>query len=385
MALARSAQPEPAADGDPLAWWLGELRELLPRRWRERGPRRPTLVLQLERPFVRVYERRGRRLESLGSLVLPEAMGPGDAMPGGGGALPRAEERLRRALDRHKEATVLLLGEQDALTCVDLLPASAEGELARIMAHKLDLLTPWSAEQGYAAQKVVGRRRDGTLEVLLAAAPKAELDRLLLQLAALGVIPASVDVALDQDPLRAAGIDLLRGGTPERRGRGLLAFLLALSLAGVAAGVGWAGWEIYQRQERADAQDRLVAEAEQRLADVPELRRRLKAMQAQARFLADDRRSRPSPLLVLEALSRLLPDTVWLTEITLEDRELVMAGMAEDASTLIPLVEGAPEFEQVRFRAPSTRVTARGVDGGEREVERFALRAVVVPTAEPSL
>ncbi|HEX6010632.1 MAG TPA: PilN domain-containing protein [Geminicoccaceae bacterium] len=383
MALARSPQPEPVSGG-PLAWWLGELRELLPRRWRERGPRRPSLVLQLERPFVRVYERRGRRLESLGSLVLPEATGPADAMSGDA-AVPRVEERLRRALDRHKGATVLLLGEQDALTCVDLLPASAEGELTRIMAHKLDLLTPWSAEQGFAAQKVVGRRRDGTLEVLLAAAPKAELDRLLLQLAALGVTPASVDVAPDQDPLRAAGVDLLRGGTPERLGQALLIFLLALSLAGVAAGVGWAGWEIYQRQERVAVQDRLVAELGQRLADVPELRRRLEAMQAQARFLADDRRSRPSPLLVLEALSRLLPDTVWLTEITLEDRELAVAGMAEDASTLIPLVEGAPEFEQVRFQAPSTRVTARSVDGGEREVERFALRAVVVPTAEPSL
>jgi general secretion pathway protein L len=384
MALARPAQPEPATGGGLLAWWLGELRELLPRRWRERGPPRPTLALQLERPFVRVYERRGRRLESLGSLVLPEATGPAGATSGEGAA-PRVEERLRRALDRHKDTAVLLLGEQDALTCVDLLPASAEGELARIMAHKLDLLTPWSAEQGYAAQKVVDRRRDGTLEVLLAAAPKPELDRLLLQLAALGATPASVDVALDEDPLRAAGVDLLRGGAPERRGRGLLAFLLALSLAGVAAGAGWAGWEIYQRQGRAAAQDRLAAEVEQRLADVPELRRRLEAMRAQARFLADDRRGRPSPLLVLEALSRLLPDTVWLTEITLEDRGIVVAGMAEDASTLIPLVEGAPEFEQVRFQAPSTRVTFRGIDGDEREVERFALRAVVVPTAEPSL
>ena len=59
--------------------------------------------------------------------------------------------------------------------------------------------------------------------------------------------------------------------------------------------------------------------------------------------------------------------------------------MAEDASTLIPLVEGAPEFEQVRFQAPSTRVTVRGADDGEREVERFALRAVVDPAAEPGL
>ena len=101
-------------------------------------------------------------------------------------APPQLEPRLRRALARHKDATLLVLGEDDALTCTDLLPAAAEGDLARIMGHKLDLLTPWSAEQGYAAQKVLGRRRDGMLEVLVAAASRPRLDELLRGLAARG-------------------------------------------------------------------------------------------------------------------------------------------------------------------------------------------------------
>ena len=118
---------------------------MLPRRWRQAAPRRHTLVLQVERPFARVYERRGRRLESVGSLVL------GDASPGT--PTPPVEFRLRQALARHKNATVLVLGEDDALTITDALPAAAEGDIARIMAHKLDLLTPWSAEQGYTARR----------------------------------------------------------------------------------------------------------------------------------------------------------------------------------------------------------------------------------------
>ena len=133
-----------------------------------------------------------------------------------------------------------MLGEQDALTCVDLLPASAEGDLAKIMAHKIDLLTPWSAELGYAAQKIMARRRDGMLEVLVAAAARADLDRVLRQLAAVGVKPASVDVAIDKEPGRSAGLDLLHGTTPEprRRGRVVLAVsaLLVLALAGAGAG-----------------------------------------------------------------------------------------------------------------------------------------------------
>jgi general secretion pathway protein L len=203
----------------------------------------------------------------------------------------------------------------------------------------------------------------------------------------LGVRPAAVDVALPGgEGARTAGVDLLRGGGggPVRRGPGLLRMLILLLTLALMVGAGLVGWQIYQRQRMLAEQARLAAGLEQRLADLPELRARIEAMRAQARFLADDRSSRPSPLLVLEALSRLLPDTVWLTEATLDGNEVAVSGMAEDASALIPLVEAAPEFEQVRFQAPSTRVTVRGVDGAERQVERFALRAVVDPAAEPA-
>ena len=303
MALARPGQPEP--DGGFLAWWLGELRGLLPRRWREAGQRRHTLLLQVERPFARVYERRGRRLESVGSLVVPDG--------GAEASSPQLEPRLRRTLAQHKDATLLVLGEDDALTCTDLLPAAAEGDLARIMGHKLDLLTPWSAEQGYAAQKVLGRRRDGMLEVLVAAASRPRLDELLRGLAAVGVRPAAVDVALAGDGQRTAGVDLLRGSTPERRGPRLLGILFVTLLLAVAGSVVLVGWQIYQGQHLLAEQTRLADGLEQRLSDLPELRMRVDALRAQARFLADDRGSRPSPLLVLEVLSRLLPDTVWLT------------------------------------------------------------------------
>src|SRR3954447_248920 len=116
MALARSGRQE--ADPGLLSWWIEELRALLPRRWRQAAPRRHTLLLQVERPFARVYERRGPRLQSVGSLGL------GGASPGT--RPPPVETRLRQALARHKTATVLLLGGGDALPGTDALPAAAE-------------------------------------------------------------------------------------------------------------------------------------------------------------------------------------------------------------------------------------------------------------------
>lgn len=375
MALARPG-PQATAGGF-LDWWLGELRALLPRRWRETAQRRFGIVLVLERPYLRVYERRGRRLAMLGSIVLPD--------PAVGGASPSIEARLRRAIERHRDSIVLMLGEDDALICTDVLPAAAENDLNRIMGHKLDLLTPWSAEQSYATQKVLGRRRDGMLEILLAVASRERTDALLRVLAGLEVHPAAVDVALPGPDQRGAGLDLLQKKTGERRGPRLLAILLWSVLIALGVLVGLIGWQIYQRHQLLREQTALVAGLEQRLGDLPELRNRIEALRAQARFFADDRSSRPSPLLVLEVLSRLLPDTVWLTEVTLDGRELSISGLAEDASALIPLVEGAPEFEQTRFLSPSTRVTVSDPNGGERQVERFALRAVVDPGAEPGL
>ena len=375
MALARAAPPD--AGGGFLDWWLGELRALLPHGWREQKPRRFGVVLTLERPYVRVFERRGRRLAMLGSLLLGD---PDDAS-----STPTPEARLHRAIERHRDDTVLVLGEQDVLVCTDLLPAAAESDLARIMAHKLDLLTPWSAEHGYAAHKVLGRRRDGLLEVLVAAASRQRTDSLLQQLAGINIRPAAVDVALPGEGQGNAGIDLLQVGTSERRGPRLLAILVWIGLLALAGMVALIGWQIYERRALLREQNTIAAGLEERLSDLPDLRNRVAAMRAQARFLADDRSSRPSPLLVLEVLSRLLPDTVWLTEVTLDGNELSISGLADDASTLVPLLEGAPEFAQARFLSPSTRVTVRDASDAERQVERFALRAVVDPQMGPGL
>ncbi|MFO1071226.1 MAG: PilN domain-containing protein [Geminicoccaceae bacterium] len=377
-ALARVAPESPEPVGW-LAWWLGELRDLLPGTRAGRARRRADLQLRLERPFVRVLGRRGSRLEPIGSFLLPELK------PGGGPADLAAwgEPALRRALARHKSSTVLVLGPEDGLVCTDLLPASAESELARIVPHKLDLLTPWPADRVHAAYRVAARRPDGLLELLIGAAPRATVDELTRRLATLGIVPSAVDVAREEDG-RPAELDLLQASAPPQRSR-WLPLLLGLLVAAALATAGAAGFEAWRQHQALAEQQQLIDQLEQRLADLPALRERLNALQVEAGFLANERRGRPSPLIVFEVLSRLLPDSVWLSEIKLDNRELVLAGMAEDSSALIPLIERAPEFERVHFQTPSTRVQVRTNDGGGREFERFAISAEVDPSAESSL
>ena len=60
-------------------------------------------------------------------------------------------------------------------------------------------------------------------------------------------------------------------------------------------------------------------------------------------------------MVLMEAFSRALPDTAYLTEIEIHGREARIAGKSEDPTALIPVLEATPQFEDVHFSAPTTR------------------------------
>jgi general secretion pathway protein L len=160
----------------------------------------------------------------------------------------------------------------------------------------------------------------------------------------------------------------------------VLGFLLlaALLVGGAAAGV-----DAYEAYQQLAARQRFADALEQRLADLPRLQAEVEALRKNATFIPEQQRATPSPTVVLEALSRLLPDSVWLDSVSLDDHEVTLSGYAEDAAQVLPIIESSPHFKEAQFRAPSTRVTVPGPGGGTRDVERFSLSAKVQPMADP--
>ncbi len=68
-------------------------------------------------------------------------------------------------------------------------------------------------------------------------------------------------------------------------------------------------------------------------------------------------------VIVIEALSRLLPDHTYVTELHLAGNKLQIAGITHDAPSLIPLIEQSGHFTRATFYAPTTRSPS---DPGER-------------------
>ena len=90
------------------------------------------------------------------------------------------------------------------------------------------------------------------------------------------------------------------------------------------------------------------------------------------------RRNRTLSLRAWEEVTRILPDTAWLTDLTIDGNEITMSGFARSASDLIPALERSEFFSNVKF---TSRVTK------ERDLknERFSIKMDVEQRSRMSL
>jgi general secretion pathway protein L len=66
------------------------------------------------------------------------------------------------------------------------------------------------------------------------------------------------------------------------------------------------------------------------------------------------RRQDPSPLAVLDALTRLMPTDSWVKELSVHGRTIEISGFSPHAADLVARIESSATFENPQFRSPIT-------------------------------
>ncbi len=326
-----------------LSWWAQQMRGLIPARFVAADPADVNALLATPGPAgnLAISLRRGGQETLLG---LHE---PGDAT-------------LRRLRSEHPAATLLLrLPEASVLVRDVSLPLAAEAEYERVLGYEMDRLTPFAASDVFWAAQVLRRNRAvGRLDLRLNLVPRARLAAPLALLAEAGLRPAAIEAqaADGAPPLRIAlAHDVRQGGVERLKWR--LAAGACAALAAIAIVLPFALQSV-----AADRAARRIATLQPQVAQVQALRRTLLAGSAGADAIARARRRLGDPLRLMAALTRVLPDDTYLSDLTLRTGSITLTGQSASAVRLIPALSADPAFAAPAFSAPVTRIEASNTD-----------------------
>ncbi len=121
------------------------------------------------------------------------------------------------------------------------------------------------------------------------------------------------------------------------------------------------------------ASQQLASEIAQKQKSALEVRRQLdsQAKEMAALTIVDKQKAHAVPaVLIWEELTRLLPDTAWITDLSFNRDGLTFSGSSVAAASLIPILDASPLFQDATFVSPVVRMP------GEKG-ERFAIRLKV--------
>lgn len=314
------------------AWWMGELNALLPGFLRRAVPKAP------EASLLFVEEGRWRLVNGADATQVFTL----DSLQDDKGI---ADQILAAAPNFSLLRLVVVLPASQVLRRRVELPLVQERQLLPAVELQVDRLTPFKADAVRLGVKLASRDAvEGKVTADCAFAPRAGIDALDERLRRLGLGAERFDVAGEGGVPQGFSLSVPGEGQAQRQPVWTKLVLVAGALlAWYVAGLMWDA----AREQDIQAWEARVAEIRPQAMRSVALRQKLDGM---VEPLEVARRHVPDEVLsVLQELTQLLPDTARLTEFEAKGDTIRIAGVAQEAASLIPLLEKSARFRDVRF------------------------------------
>lgn len=331
-----------------LTWWGRQLQDLVPAAVRRRTGGPPDACL----------------ISIAGAMIQLTTRHAGIESPAGFFPLDTTGMEEVRSILRKRVVAIAVPGDA-LLERTIVVPLATEPDLADLLRHEMESITPFNSDEVFWTWTVTRRDRDRRrLHVRLSFVPKIALPHLHATLVALGVAPSWLEAATQGGVPRV--IPLGHTATSVRRQRHNLRLALA-GTTGLAVAIvalpfirqSLALWRI-------EAQIH-VLEPDTKTAQT--LRERIAKVASAANLVAAEHHRVGDPLDVLSIVTTALPDDTFLTDLSIRQGKLEMTGQSRTAARLIGALSTSPTIRNPAFIASVTRA-----DNGS---DAFSIRADV--------
>ncbi|MGJ4972361.1 MULTISPECIES: PilN domain-containing protein [unclassified Bradyrhizobium] len=351
-----------------LAAWIGSVAEAVVAAIGRLTIKPSVRLIEIERNvfIMRMLARPGRSVPPDCRILLPD----GDA------SLPAPPESWNAAVHGSR-IEVVLRPDRFLWRPLDL-PKRAVEFLDAMVRSQLDRLTPWSAHEAVFGRTAPVEISSERIQTTVIAAPRPKLESLIrlaeswragsiILFAAPETAPMPVDDRLTATNATRLNEQRLGGSLDVGRVSRVLAALLIV--AAISAALSFAAGSLLG--ERLDEQQgQLTRRISERRAA---LRLDLQGTDnAALRGLMRRKQESPAAVVLMEALSRILPDNTYVTELRIEKDRLQIVGMTQDAPALVKLIEQSAHFTRATFFAPTTR-------SADDPGQRFHIEAGIKP------
>jgi len=343
--------------------WIEILAALL-LAWREQRRERRSLIVRDENGELVIRQREPER-----DAMIRDAQSGEEQLQGPAGVPLDAARAARDGL------VIFELPPDEIVSRRLSVPAQAQEFLAGVVRNQIERLSPWAAEEVvYGFDYEAGAADAATLDVRVLMTSRAVIERARAAFAANGLeldrVVARRSDATEQTSntvtiwSRRADASLDGGKELSRRiGLGIAAMVAATAIL--------SAWALISASSIRGENGALAtrSKALQRQLQGGRTPGSIASLPAPERAWAS-KETAAANVIVIEALSRALPDAAYLTELRLENATLRIIGLAVDAPALLAPLEQSGHLTNVHFFAPTTR----GPDG---RLSRFHIEAHV--------
>lgn len=349
------------------AWWRRQLAELAPsafRSWWQGFDRAVFLSFDGDRPVFQRHEAgKTRRLP----------IEPNND--------PRSGRRSSMTQRLSQEAgssyrLFLIVPQSQVLRKTVTLPLAVEENLGQTLSFELDRLTPFNSAQAYFTYRILERQPEQQrISVELTATPRSSVDAEVAKAQSMGLSvhgAISGEDSLDDGvyrsflPTRDNVADL-----PSRYRWRLLGTALAAFLA-IAALV----LPVWQKREAVVSLLPAVARAKATAEETSAIRTRLDAMVEQFNLLPKKKWDSYSTVLILEELSKRLPDDTFVVQLDFDGKTIQIQGETGSSATLVEALEASAMFKDVGFKSQLYKIQGTQFD-------RYHIEAILEAGAIP--